>query len=1228
MPRSVARFALRVCFIFALAHPVFAQKTWSGAAADGGNWNGSGNWKPAGVPDLTSDAIFDATGAAVPTITILGNNASANSLAFNSGTINYNLISTAPILSGVTDITRGSALGGAAATINLASNPSGSLLFSNTGSLNLANNAPPTGATFPTLVIGPNTIIGTTGTGGVTVTGPGTTTISGSFATSSHSVIGGLTKTGTGILTLSGTNSGLSGPVTLGGGTLRLDYTSNVTGSKLGNGATSPAPSLALSSGNLVLQGNATTSILQSVNGTGGTAVNPGHSTILISTNNGALQPVTLDLKAIARPTIGATLDVDVSQVGAIVQTSNAVTAGILGSWFTANGGASWATKTGSSIVPLTALSTSFAAGLNTDVTPNTVAGAVTTNSLRFNNASPVTLTLVSTLVIQSGGILATPSSGGATITGGTINTNSPFEMTVHAYKPVVINSALQLTGGLTKTGPQNLSLGGSLAAMSGPININQGNLTFTNAAAFPANTSAVNLNDQSGVQQSLIFSLGVGTDLNAGNAIRLGANNVLSNQSSNSRIALTGLLSSPAGVVTPITIINVDDSSGFDFLNSANSFTGDVTLTRGSLGITSNQTLGDPSNRLLLSSGSLGGGLELLGNGADITHAVVMAADSRVLVNNAHINTISGQISGSGTLRKEGAGTLVLSGSNTDTGGLQIDAGAVRVSSAGNLGTAGGVQINAGTLAATSTFSLPGSRVFILGPATSDGTPTIDVAAGQTLNFGGVLISATLNGALLKTGPGALSLTNAAGNSSYSGGTTVQQGTLFANLDTSLGAAGAPVTVNALGLLAFTGSTTTARPFTLNNGTLSVTANRTLTLNGATVAGGFLSGPGTVALTGSATLGGVTATSSAVINQTGQAFLINFTNNGQYTNAAGQSVFWNGGANASAGRLIVNGAVNAVDFVSDGQINVASGAVLDNTPSTSSMVLGGGSRTTIETGGTLRAGSTTIEVNGGLLVNNGTVAGTTNVHFNGQAVGSGTYGSVNVFENGRFAPGASPSPAVFSPAAVAASQASFATGTSLAIEIGGKTAGSGFDQVNVAGAAALAGTLEVATANSFVPAALDAFKIVSFASRSGAFSTYAGTLTAANGLAYAPIYSDTDLTLVATLPGDANLDGKVDFLDLAKLAQSYNSTVSGITDSWWLKGDFNYDGKVDFLDLARLAQNYNTSAVPAAPGEFSAAFAADWTKAQELASVPEPSIIGVLGLCALAGRGRRRKPQ
>ena len=82
------------------------------------------------------------------------------------------------------------------------------------------------------------------------------------------------------------------------------------------------------------------------------------------------------------------------------------------------------------------------------------------------------------------------------------------------------------------------------------------------------------------------------------------------------------------------------------------------------------------------------------------------------------------------------------------------------------------------------------------------------------------------------------------------------------------------------------------------------------------------------------------------------------------------------------------------------------------------------------------------------------------------------------------------------------------------------------------------------------------------------------------------------------TLSGDANLDGTVDFLDLAKLAQSYNTSVASSSSTWY-RGDFNYDGMVDFNDLAKLAQNYNTSlpatAIPGAPADFQADFARAW---------------------------------
>jgi len=68
-----------------------------------------------------------------------------------------------------------------------------------------------------------------------------------------------------------------------------------------------------------------------------------------------------------------------------------------------------------------------------------------------------------------------------------------------------------------------------------------------------------------------------------------------------------------------------------------------------------------------------------------------------------------------------------------------------------------------------------------------------------------------------------------------------------------------------------------------------------------------------------------------------------------------------------------------------------------------------------------------------------------------------------------------------------------------------------------------------------------------------------------------------TAVVVKFTLYGDANLDGTVDFLDLARLAQSFNTTLPA-TQGSWSRGDFNFDGMVDFLDLAKLAQQFSDS--------------------------------------------------
>ena len=99
-------------------------------------------------------------------------------------------------------------------------------------------------------------------------------------------------------------------------------------------------------------------------------------------------------------------------------------------------------------------------------------------------------------------------------------------------------------------------------------------------------------------------------------------------------------------------------------------------------------------------------------------------------------------------------------------------------------------------------------------------------------------------------------------------------------------------------------------------------------------------------------------------------------------------------------------------------------------------------------------------------------------------------------------------------------------------------------------------------------------------------------------------------VTVLATLTGDANLDGSVTGADLSLLLSKYNKTGT------WSVGDFNYDGSVTGADLSLLLSKYNQS-IPA-----SVAGAA-------VAGVPEPSSLVMLAALAaamgLGVAGRRR---
>lgn len=234
-----------------------------------------------------------------------------------------------------------------------------------------------------------------------------------------------------------------------------------------------------------------------------------------------------------------------------------------------------------------------------------------------------------------------------------------------------------------------------------------------------------------------------------------------------------------------------------------------------------------------------------------------VNIGSNRLTFDGSSDTVLFGPLSGTGGLTKQGSGTLSISSSNSFTGDLSILGGTVGLFDNGALNATTPVAVAfgaSGTLGlyghgvVVSGLTGPSSAIVENGSLTNVATLTVAVSAATPNAFAGVIrdnaapLNAPLN--LTKTGAGVLTLS---GSNTYTGATTVQQGTL--TIDGSLargvlvksgailagsGTIGQTVTVEAGGTLApgnLTGEMTL--------GTLTMNAGATLALE----IGGVLAG-------------------------------------------------------------------------------------------------------------------------------------------------------------------------------------------------------------------------------------------------------------------------------------------------------------------------------------------------------------------------------------------------
>jgi len=112
-------------------------------------------------------------------------------------------------------------------------------------------------------------------------------------------------------------------------------------------------------------------------------------------------------------------------------------------------------------------------------------------------------------------------------------------------------------------------------------------------------------------------------------------------------------------------------DGTGTLALTGANTFSGGVNLTGGTLSLDNNAALG--TGALDMGAGTT---LDLGTNGLAVGNNIALAGAASLNTNAGISGTVTGIISGGGSLDKTGDGTLVLTGVNTYSGGTTINGG------------------------------------------------------------------------------------------------------------------------------------------------------------------------------------------------------------------------------------------------------------------------------------------------------------------------------------------------------------------------------------------------------------------------------------------------------------------------------------------------------------------------------------------------------------------------
>ncbi len=872
-------------------------------------------------------------------------------------------------------------------------------------------------------------LAGTTGTFDVTQSGTTLTYAGGGTGGGAGvATTGGLTKTGAGTLAFTGTNF-YTGTTTISAGTLELGSSSGKLSSSssiVNNGVFSIRRSTAVvqgtdfsaagisGTGGFTQVGAGTTTLNVANTYTGATTVSAG---TLNLAHQDAVQASTLTLSG-GSVVFDSTVSGNAFTTGGLAGSGNlalqnnagspaavALTVGNGNNTASYSGtlsGAGSLIKTGSGTQTLTGTNT-YTGGttLNAGTVNFTTGGLGTSGAVTFTGnatlqyGSATTTDLSSRLAI-SNGVTATVDTNGNNVTFAT-----GFGASGSGALTKVGSGTLTLSGSNTYTGATTINAGtlstgvvaglgagtGTTTIASGAsLNLTGGALSYTGLTTIAgAGTINVTLGTGSGTTSLTGDLSGFTGTLNIGVGAAAGAGKVLVTSIDNAGATFNVL------------------SNGTLFVNSSQTRNATVYLNGGDTG----ESLG----QLRLGQNAIWAGNVILAG--DITGT----GDGSIGANTSG-GTISGVISETGGPRplvKVGAGTIVLSGSNTYTGATTVAAGVLTLQSATGLGsTAAGTSVSSGaalqvqnnitvgaealalsgtgvagdgalrnisgtntyggllSLGSTSRINSDAGTLVLSNPGTITGA-TFGLSVGGAGNTSIDGIIGTTTGGLTKDGTGALTLNGA---NTYTGLTTVSAGSLLIGSGGSL-ASGNALTLGASGTADFANVGQTLGAVSNDN---TATHALNFSASSGTVTLASLAGAGNTrfgsdgSVTGGIASGTVTSIGNFNANISGGATTVG----GLLTGDVSGGTVGAGSLSAttvSGGTTTITGAAG-ITTLSSGTTTVGGVATIGTLSGGTANLNGITSAITTLSGGTVNLGaSTTLSVSGGTSA--GVIAGT-----------------------------------------------------------------------------------------------------------------------------------------------------------------------------------------------------------------------------------------------------------